>query len=96
MSSSTTFVGSGFFLESLEQIGPATLRLKYSNDPLAVDSSGFTDALNPDNYTLSGPVTNTISAVVAVTGDTQSFDIETEATLTGGTWTIAVANVVEG
>lgn len=96
MSSSATFTGSGFRLESLEQIGPATLRIKYTNDPLALDAAGATDALNPDNYSLAGPATNTISSVTAVTGDPQSFDLDTEAPLIGGSWSVSVSNVVAG
>lgn len=93
MPESGGFTGAGFSLESLTLPATATLRLKYTQDPLAASPSGAHDALNPTNYTITGPNTVVISVINGTSGSTQSVDIQLAAPLPTGTYTVSVANV---
>src|SRR4051812_25564712 len=93
MPSSQVFIGASFTLELVAQTGPGTLRLVYTDDPLATSTVGVHDALNPANYTLTGPGSNTVASIRALGGDPQSFDLLLAAPLIPGAWTLAVANV---
>jgi hypothetical protein len=92
---STPLNAADFSLESVTQVGLATLRVKYAQDPLAVSAAGANDALNPNNYTLTGPNLNYVVSAIQVVGDSQSVDCYLAAPLLVGTWTIAVQNVRE-
>ena len=94
MSSTVSFTGSGFFVERATQIAPATVRVRYTQFPLAISPSGSYDALNKANYVISGPSINTITNVGAVYGDPQSYDLFLAAALGSGTYTVTVSNVV--
>ncbi len=91
--STSIFSGSTLFLESIQQLGPATLRLKFSQDPLVVSSAGANDALNPSNYTLTGSVHATVSTVSLVSGDPQSVTLAISTPLPNETWRITCANI---
>ncbi len=93
MSIVTTFTSPGLSLESIVQISSDTFRLKFTYDPLLVSAAGANDALNPNNYTLSGPTTANISSVSIVGGDSASVFLITNVPLTTGTWTITAANI---
>lgn len=93
MSSGSSFVGAGFSLGSVAQLGATTLRLTYTNDPLQTSSSGPNDALNISNYTLTGPGINQVIQAFVVGADPQSIDLLLLAPLVPGTWTISAANV---
>lgn len=93
MSSSVVFTGSGFYVASASQDVAGTVRVKFSTAPLASSSVGAHDALNPSNYTLSGPGAYTIVSIQPVGADPLSFDILLASGLAVGTWTLAVTSV---
>jgi len=93
MSSSASFIGSGFYVAGASQYAPGTVRVKYSSAPKAISSVGVNDALNPVNYVLSGPGAYSIVSIQPVSGDPLSFDIILASSLTVGTWTVQVSNV---
>lgn len=84
-----------FVIKSATRSGLATLRVTYSFPPLAQNPAGPTDALNPDNYTLSGPAVDYVTDVVPVVGDSRSVDCFLAAPLAVGTWSLAAAHVVD-
>ncbi len=86
------FFGADFALESVEPVGLATLRVRFTQYPKAVDESETDDGLNPANYILSGPSLNYITSALAVADDPQAIDVYLAAALDIGTWTLAVAN----
>lgn len=90
---SGSFIGAKFSLQSIAVAGAATLRLRFTNDPLTANPSGTHDALNVSNYTLTGPGVNTIKSVSVVSSDPQSVDLELAAPLTAGAWTVAAVNI---
>jgi hypothetical protein len=87
------FTGAGFSLSSLTLPAPATLRLRYTQDPLAASSVGVHDALNPANYSITGTSVVAISVINGTSGNTQSVDIQLSAPLPTGTYTVTVTNV---
>ena len=95
MSSSVSFVGAGFSLESVVQLSPSTIRVRFTQDPIAVDPAGLHDALNLNNYGLSGPSNNSITGTGVVDGDSQSIDLFTSAPLMQGVWTVTASNAIQ-
>jgi hypothetical protein len=93
MPTSGGFSGSTLFVESVVAVNTTTVKIEFSQDPLAVSASGANDALNPANYALSGPGAITISVSTAVSGDPQSFYLTTSSPLLNGTWTLTAANI---
>lgn len=93
MPESVSFVGSGFFVESVLQQAPSTIRVRYSYDPEATSSTGAHDGLNPANYVLSGPTAIPILSCGIVAADSQSIDLQLAGPLVSGTWTVTVSNV---
>lgn len=90
-----SFPGSDFELESVRQLSVAALRVKFTQDPKALDAHALNDALNPDNYTLVGPNNNYVVGAATVDGDPQSIDVYLAAPLAIGIWSLHVANIVE-
>lgn len=88
----STFLGSAFSFESIVQIGASTIRLRYTQDPLATNPAGANDATNPANYDLSGPGPNSIVAISTVFGDPQAVDIALSVPLITGTWILTGHN----
>lgn len=88
-----SFTGAGFSLSSLSLPASATLRVHYTQDPLAASSAGVHDALNPANYSISGPSSVVISSINGTSGNTQSVDLQLSAPLATGTYTVTVSNV---
>lgn len=93
MPTSGGFSGSTLFVKSVVAVNTTTVKIEFSQDPLAVSASGANDALNPANYALSGPGAITISVSTAVSGDPQSFYLTTSSPLLNGTWTLTAANI---
>lgn len=91
--STISFVGIALELESVTQTALATVRVKFTQDPLAVSSTGAHDGLNPANYTLTGPGSVVIKSCGIVYGDTQSIDLFTTGPIPAGQWLLSVANV---
>jgi hypothetical protein len=90
---SANFTGVGLHLESVTLLGTSTLRVKFTQDPLASSSSGANDALNLANYNLTGPGTSYFSVAHSVGTDPQSIDLTIGLPLVAGTWTLSVANI---
>ncbi len=84
-----------FKLVSASAIGLASIRLKFSTEPRATNPDSFDDALNPLNYAVTGEGRNFVTSVLGVDLDPLSFDLSLVAPLTPGTWTVAVANVLQ-
>ena len=80
-------------VESIEQIGLTTIRVHFSLDPLTASTTGQHDALNPANYALSPPSTNSVDSVEVVSGDPKAVDLQLTEVLTAGPWTVTVSNV---
>lgn len=94
MPSSTSFTGAGLQLQSVTPIGSGgQILVRFTQDPLQVSAAGANDALNPLNYTVSGPQTIPVTSVAPVAGDLQSFYLTLSTPLTTGTWTVTVANI---
>lgn len=94
MSSSTSFTSVGFSVQKVTQQGPATVRVRFTQDPMAVDAGGANDGLNPSLYTLSGPGSNIVTLVTPVLSDPQSLDLTLSETLLPGSWVLYVGAVV--
>lgn len=90
---SSSFYSNGLSLESLVQLDPSTLKLTYTFDPLEVSPTGIHDALNPSNYTLTGPAIAYVQSCNIVGGDTASVFLITNIPLPTGTWTLTASNV---
>lgn len=86
------FSGADFRLQSVNPIGVATLRVRYTQDPKL--TAGSDGALNIANYTLTGPALNNITSANQISDDPQAIDLYLVAPLELGTWTLAIANVV--
>lgn len=94
MSSTASFSGITLQLQSVApRPGYATLRVRFTQDPLQVSGAGVHDALNVANYTLVGPIGLHITGAVTVPGDTQSIDLTLSGTLVSGSWNLAAANI---
>lgn len=91
--STGTFVGIALELESVAQHALATVRVKFTQDPLAASSAGAHDGLNPANYVLMGPGVAVVLNVGHVTGDPQSLDLFLAGSLLPGLWALTVSNV---
>jgi hypothetical protein len=93
--STATFVGIALELESLTQIALATIRVRFTQDPLQSSPTGANDALNPLNWTLSGPGNNIVTGCNTVAGDTQSIDLFLAGPLATGTWTVTASIAIQ-
>lgn len=93
MSSSVSFSSSTFSVASAAATAAAVVRVLYTYTPKASSPIGGDDALNPSNYVLSGPGSASISSINTVSGNPLAYDLVLAAPLTGGTWTVTVANV---
>jgi hypothetical protein len=83
-----------FTVVSAQLVGPLTLRVTFGAAPRAFDPTLSNDALNPANYTLSGPKAATIKAA-APTSVTAAIDVYVGEPLTAGSWTLTVASSVQ-
>lgn len=93
MSTSLPFTGSSFSILSLSQVTSKSVRLTYTQDPLAVSSTGTNDALNKANYSINGPSQNSIESINTVIGNPQQVVLNFTNPLNAGIWTINVSNV---
>lgn len=94
MPSSSSFTGIGLSLQSVTPILVNTaLRVRFTNEPKASNSAQSNDALNPLNWTLTGPGFIGVSFITPVGGDSQAVDITLTSRIPAGSWTISVTNV---
>lgn len=92
MPTSLPFIGAPLSLESAVLIAPATLRVRFTNDPLTASPVGANDALNPSNYSLSGGAYS-LATIITVSGDPQGVDLLFVAPLPAGSWIVTVSNI---
>lgn len=94
MPSSVSFSGASLQLQSVTPLNAgATLLVRFTNEPLQTNPAGANDALNPLNYTLTGPTTIPVVSCATVSGDPQSIYLVLAAPLTSGSWTLTAANI---
>lgn len=93
MPASSNFTGSELFLESVIQIAPATLLVRFSQDPLLSNPGGANDGLNPSNYSLSGVNPVIVSSSTLVSADPQAVHLNLSTILLPGEWTLTVNNI---
>jgi hypothetical protein len=84
-----------FCLSSVKQLGLAVLRATFTNPPKAVDASDSDDALNPANYELTGPSSNTILRIETVEDDASSVDLFMAVPMALGSWQLTASNIVD-
>ena len=89
----SVFSGSDFKLESVTQIALATIRVRYTNNPEAVNPSGAHDALNPALYTITGALPLVVTVAHTVAGDAQAIDLTLSAPLIAGTWLLSCGGI---
>lgn len=94
MPSSYTFTSASLSLRSATRLGPSLVRVAFTQPPLRINPAGATDALNISNWSFSGPAVVTVASVAAVAADSQSVDITVNQTLSNGSWTVTVVNVM--
>lgn len=82
------FLGPDFALESVNYLRFSTLRVRFTQDPKRVDPAATDDALNPENYTLSGPALTVISEIFPADDDPQAVDMILAAPLELGRWNL--------
>jgi hypothetical protein len=93
MSTSSLFTGSNLFLLQASAKQATQVSVRFSQDPLAASSVGVNDALNPNNYSLTGPATASVLSVSPVIGDPQGFVLNTNVPLANGAWLVSVINI---
>lgn len=88
-------IGAGFSLQSVTHYADATIRVRFTHDPLAANPAGANDALNKSNWTVSGPGIMYVTSCGVVSGDPQSIDLFLVAPLTSGTWTVTASTAIQ-
>lgn len=95
MSTSVQFVGIALELETVTQTSLATVRVRFTQDPLAVSPIGAHDALNPANWTLTGPGVAIVLSCGIVSGDTQSINLFLNGPLAVGSWAVVASASIQ-
>lgn len=85
---------SVFQILSANPIGLATLRLLFSKAPKAIDATALNDALNFNNYVITGADSISVFDVLPVNGNPLAIDLLLSNTLIVGNWTISASNIV--
>lgn len=93
MPSNFSFTGALFTVRSATPLSSVTVRLAFSQPPLRINSAGVNDALNKNNYVVSGPNAVSIVSIAPVITDISAIDITFNTALSYGSWAIAVSNV---
>lgn len=93
MSSSYTFTGASFSVVSAARIAGNVIRVVFGQAPLQINASGATDALNVNNYTITGPTALSVVSAAIVPSNPFAIDLSLSAVLSTGSWTVTVANV---
>ena len=95
MPESITFPSAGFSLESVTHPTPASLAVRFTYAPLQVSSSGVHDALNPVNYTLTGPSATAIVSIANNPLDIQTVLLTLSTPLAPGTWVLTGSSSIQ-
>lgn len=96
MSTSISFVAIGLCLESVDYDGDLVLLVQFTADPLQVSPTGTNDALNPANYTVTGPDLAVVDFVTSVPGSPQYVRISLKDPLAmAGTWTLSASTNIK-
>ena len=88
---SNQFTGASFVLQSVTALGAITLRVRFTQDPIASNSSGSNDALNTELYTLTGPGSYAFIDSAPVSGDPQAVDLFLADPLAIGVWSLTAS-----
>jgi hypothetical protein len=84
-----------FSVASVTQLTLSTLKLTFTDAPLAYVATGTSDALNTQNYTISGgPAPLIVVQVIPFPDDPKSIKLYLSGQMAAGTWTVAVRNVI--
>lgn len=86
------YLSPDFKLYSVEYPRVGVVRVRFTFDPKKRDSTDPTDALYPQNYTLSGIHPVIAGSVAPVSSDPQAVDVYINAPLATGLWTLSVAS----
>jgi hypothetical protein len=65
-----------FYLQEITQINNNQIKVEFSKIPLQFDKSATNDALNPSNYSISGPGWNIVEQVDSVSRGGASIYID--------------------
>lgn len=90
------FLGADFKVQSVQPVGLATLRVRFTLAP-QVDQVTYT-ALNIGAYTLTGPSLSHVTSVNAIVNDIYAVDVHLSQPLQIGAWNLGVTGIrsVEG
>lgn len=80
-------MGGSFSILNAVQTGLTTIEVTFSEGPTASDPTGTNDALNPDNWTITGPALNAVQSVTLI--DTDTVQLNLYYPLKVGFWTAA-------
>lgn len=86
-------MADSLYLVSVTQVAANILKIKFNQPPLASDKTGTYDALNNNNYIISGPGARSVSTVSPLSSDPASFHLTLNSSITTGSWTITVINI---
>ena len=83
-----------FGLIAAVKVSPRSLRAIFSDIPLAINPAGATDALNPANWSVTGPERTIISSLTRVTDNELAIDIHLNGALIAGSWSVNVTGLI--
>src|SRR5271170_7994826 len=95
MPESISFTSTGFSLESVSVLGPASLGVRFTYAPLQSSPSGLNDALNVTNYALTGPSPVAIVSAATDPSDVQTIILTLSGPLASGTWMLAASTNIQ-
>lgn len=95
MSHSLPFISANFYLQRVTSEAPAVVRVRFTHDPKKINATNANDALNPLNYTLTGPHVALVTGVNPVTDDPQAVDVYVNVPLAAGLWTLDASTTIE-
>lgn len=82
-----------YSVNSVTQIGPATLRVTFSAPPLMADANGANDALNLSLYSLAGNGVIHVVQAVPVEDFGSLLDLTTDTAFPDGQWVLTIGDV---
>lgn len=82
-----------FSLSSIVQTSPSKFLVTYTKYPLTANSNALNDALNVQNYSITGLGVVFIDSIEVVSGDPASVELQLKNILPTGNWLLTVKNV---
>lgn len=93
---STSGGGAAFTLQSASvRSSGLVIRARFSAVPKQSSAAGLNDALNINNYSLSGPGFVSIALASSVSGDSQSIDLTLSTRLAPGVWLLTASDNIQ-